>query len=54
MKAHTLIYQEVVDRDQIELEVPWGLYSGRIPPPTIKFFRRGDRELVYVYVGSKP
>lgn len=52
--SHTMIYQESIDGDQIEVTVPWGFHSGRIPPPIIEFFRSdGQRDLRYFYAGDK-
>lgn len=47
---HTMIY---ADRDGIEvkLTVPWGLWSGRIPPPRIVFDDNGF-ERIFHYAGE--
>lgn len=49
-----LYVERVTGKETIELVCPWGPHSGRIPPPSITFFRSGEADLTYLYMGSKP
>jgi hypothetical protein len=51
VESHVLLYRHA-DGTTIQLTVPWGYQSGRIPPPAISFWENGQPR-DFVYAGSK-
>ena len=52
VEKHEVIYRNAVG-EEVRLIVPWGYYSGRIPPPIIAFYV-GRTEVQFVYSGDAP
>lgn len=52
-ESHVMKYVSSETGEAIEVKAPWGYHSGRIPPPNIAFWRRGQADLVFTYSGDE-